>query len=258
MYGIIYKATNNINGKAYIGKTKDTIELRKQRHYTAAQRNKFVSLFYRSIRKYGWNNFTWEIVEIVPLSQLNNKEKEYIKLYGNLNIAKGGDGGDTISQHPHKNKIFKLRKEKYITPKGKNNACYKQLNQKTNNSILDKWNNLEIKCLKHLANLTNLSTYLCKRTLLENGYTVPNKFITQQKLIKSGINKPSRKLNFNKKTIQKIIQLYNSYVSTAKIAKIVGIKSGDAIVKILKYNNIKIRTRNEWTTYNNKKRSNKK
>lgn len=257
MNGIIYKATNIINNKVYIGKTKHSLEIRKFRHFKAFQRKNQRSLFYNSICKYGWDNFTWEIVETVPLTLLNAKEKEYIKQYGTLNIAKGGDGGDTISKHPQRDKIFKLRSKKYITPKGKNNPCYKQLNQKTINNILTKWNNLEIKCLKHLAILTKKSTYLCKRTLLENDYIIPNKFITQQKLLKSGINKPSRKLIFNKKIIQKIIQLYKDYVSTTKIAKIVGIKSGDAIVKILKNNNIKIRTRNEWAIYNNKKRSKK-
>lgn len=48
----IYKITNNINGKIYIGQTKTSIERRFISHKSAARRG-INYILYKAIRKYG-------------------------------------------------------------------------------------------------------------------------------------------------------------------------------------------------------------
>jgi group I intron endonuclease len=59
----IYKATNKINGKVYIGFDSNW----PNRFYTHKNRSNYnkeqsKSKFYNSIRKHGWDNFDWEII----------------------------------------------------------------------------------------------------------------------------------------------------------------------------------------------------
>lgn len=55
----IYKATNKINGKSYIG-FDSNYPKRKMEHKNSYSNGKEV--FYFAIRKYGWDNFSWEIL----------------------------------------------------------------------------------------------------------------------------------------------------------------------------------------------------
>lgn len=99
--GFIYKITNIINGKIYVGQTRRTIEIRWKQHIIDSK-NKSTHL-YSAIRKYGINNF--KIDNIVCIScvelhdlknKLNQEEIYYIKLYNctnenyGYNLAEGG------------------------------------------------------------------------------------------------------------------------------------------------------------------------
>ena len=95
---LIYKATNTINQKSYVGKTENTFDKRKSDHLTDAKRDKGFA-FHSAIRKYGEENFVWEIVEdnITDDAVLNQKEEYYILLYESFgprgyNMTKGGEG----------------------------------------------------------------------------------------------------------------------------------------------------------------------
>ena len=120
---IIYKATNTINGKFYIGKTKGTLEKRIQSHKLASNKKKW--LFYNAIKKYGFHNFKWEIIfECDDIDLLNKKEKEFIsKNINGYNIAEGGTGGDTFSNNPKKEalraNVSKFHKGKKLTDEHK-------------------------------------------------------------------------------------------------------------------------------------------
>lgn len=76
---IVYRATNIINGKVYIGKTKQSIEKRKRSHLSINHKN----YFQLALKKYGKENFLWEIIEneIVDEDILNQREQYYIKLF---------------------------------------------------------------------------------------------------------------------------------------------------------------------------------
>ena len=59
---IIYKHTNTINNKIYIGQTKNTISQRWFEHIKFSKNKKINFKFYKAIRKYGYNCWTHEII----------------------------------------------------------------------------------------------------------------------------------------------------------------------------------------------------
>ncbi|MDS7057079.1 NUMOD3 domain-containing DNA-binding protein [Klebsiella pneumoniae] len=82
MYGIIYKATNLINGKIYIGQTTLELKERKRGHIYDASIRKYISVFHRAIRKYGEDNFKWEVIDKASNSdELNQKETHWIDFF---------------------------------------------------------------------------------------------------------------------------------------------------------------------------------
>lgn len=92
---IIYKATNKINGKAYIGKTTRTLEIRKKQHIIEAKNCKFH--FHKAIHKWGESSFDWEVLFTAQdQKELNEKEIFFIKQYdtykNGYNQTKGGEG----------------------------------------------------------------------------------------------------------------------------------------------------------------------
>lgn len=96
MKGIIYKITNNVNGKSYIGQTRQGIQFRWCQH-TNSKDN---SYFHKAIRKYGKDNFTIDILEECPVEILNEREIFYIAKYDTFkngyNLTIGGDGVRTL------------------------------------------------------------------------------------------------------------------------------------------------------------------
>ena len=77
MTGLIYKYTNNINGKIYIGQTRQQLQ---KRHDKYLQQLNDHTYFHRALKKYGIENFTLEIIEDnIPLEQLDEKEIYWIK-----------------------------------------------------------------------------------------------------------------------------------------------------------------------------------
>lgn len=111
----IYKYTNKINGKIYIGQTSKTLEERSQyngRNYKGSRR------FYNAIQKYSWESFVPEILEVVDtVEEANKREQYYIDLYDSrnqdigYNIAFGGD--NHIATDETRALISKNAKERY-------------------------------------------------------------------------------------------------------------------------------------------------
>ena len=85
---LIYKATNKITNKSYIGQTIKKLDQRKSEHKHRAFFENSNTKFYNAIKKYGWYNFTWEILEESnewSKEELDEKEIYYIQLYDTIN-----------------------------------------------------------------------------------------------------------------------------------------------------------------------------
>lgn len=92
---IIYKVTNKVNGKVYIGQTIRTLEQRKWQHLDAAK-NGCKTHFYNAIRKYGEDSFVFEILdEASSVQELNELERYYIAKFDSIkngyNMVDGGN-----------------------------------------------------------------------------------------------------------------------------------------------------------------------
>jgi group I intron endonuclease len=103
--GVIYKITNKINGKIYIGQTRVTEPQRWQQHIWHAYNDPSNDslLLCRAIKKYGKENFTRTIVEECDNWFLNEREKYWIKYFDSTNhnigynITEGGEGHSKYS-----------------------------------------------------------------------------------------------------------------------------------------------------------------
>ena len=75
--GYIYKITNLINNKSYIGQTKNTIKIRMYKHYSKAKQENITGID-AAIKKYGKENFIIEELCQCQNQDLDELEKFYI------------------------------------------------------------------------------------------------------------------------------------------------------------------------------------
>lgn len=100
---IIYKITNKINGKIYIGQTTQSLTKRWGDHCSKGSMCKALS---RAIYKYGKHNFKKEIIcSALNKKYLNELESYFIKYYNsygkngyNLSFGYEGDGAETLKK----------------------------------------------------------------------------------------------------------------------------------------------------------------
>ena len=90
----IYLYTNKINGKQYVGQSVD-IEARHKRHVYRSKGNKPIQVIDRAIKKYGIDNFDFNILVECPKDDLNNQEDYWVKYWDtyktdNYNMVVGG------------------------------------------------------------------------------------------------------------------------------------------------------------------------
>ena len=93
----IYKITNQINGKSYIGKTLFSIEERWKEHCKDCRKEHYEKRpLYAAMNKYGVQSFSIEQIEECTDDILNDREKYWIEYYGTFkngyNATLGGDG----------------------------------------------------------------------------------------------------------------------------------------------------------------------
>jgi group I intron endonuclease len=102
MLGKIYKITNLVNGKIYVGQTTKSLKERFQRHCWGTTEKDSYHLnmaIKKAIKKYGKNNFTIELIEEVETDKLDEREVYWISYYDSYNkgynCTIGGQNGAT-------------------------------------------------------------------------------------------------------------------------------------------------------------------
>ena len=99
----VYKVTNKVNNKVYVGRTLDFFK-RITQHCKESESE--TSQLHMDFKKYGIENFTWEVLCIVDDKyEADKKEKEYIRLFGSLepngyNKTGGGTSGVSWDTKP--------------------------------------------------------------------------------------------------------------------------------------------------------------
>lgn len=90
---IIYKITNKITGKSYIGQTVQSIQKRWIMHYSKGSTCRYLS---NAIKKYGKENFNIKVLaRSNSIEEMNHREQYYIKIFNTLspngyNLMTGG------------------------------------------------------------------------------------------------------------------------------------------------------------------------
>lgn len=136
MNGYIYKITNTINNKIYVGMAKDVDVRWKYGHLASANKLisgiplKYKSLLYDAMKKYGVDNFKIEVIEECPIENMGEREEFWIDKLNSrdpnvgYNICKGGSrgpGGPMFAGHHHSPEtIAKMKQDRT----GEGNANY--------------------------------------------------------------------------------------------------------------------------------------
>lgn len=95
----IYKITNKITKKSYIGQSVD-IKKRWEQHLKNIGSNK--NPMYIDFKKYGTENFLFEIIEECSEEELNEKEMYWIKYFNTYNVGYNLTiGGESIRRNPY-------------------------------------------------------------------------------------------------------------------------------------------------------------
>lgn len=96
--GTIYRVSNRMNGKVYIGQTQRAFKSRIKQHLALAAKGSVKSALHKAINKYGVSAFCFMPihVDIPTVSELNALESFYIELYksfgsGGYNLTTGGE-----------------------------------------------------------------------------------------------------------------------------------------------------------------------
>ena len=174
----IYKITNKINGKTYIGQSNNIERRFKEHKWKSKETNKSLKLAYE---KYGLENFEFSILELCKLEELNDKEIYYIKKEKpKYNRTTGGQGSP--------NHIVDDETKKILRQKGRNH--WNNMSEENKQKIIK--NNLKGQPIGHkVSKETRLKLRKCnlgkkqsketiekrKQTIIEkkkNGYIQTN------------------------------------------------------------------------------------
>lgn len=94
----IYRFTNTINGKMYIGMSNHVNDRRKRHLYELRRGNHINKHFQAAFNKYGEEAFQWDVLEYCTAESLEQREQYWIAFYDSFthgyNATTGGDGSN--------------------------------------------------------------------------------------------------------------------------------------------------------------------
>lgn len=160
---LVYKATNTISGKAYVGLTETTLAKRRARHYWDAKTKNTNRKFLNALNKYSPASWEWDILrECETVEELNDYEIAFIAQYDTFhngyNSTTGGFwhmtdrkindlpgiklaalkvGGETRRSQSYKDNMSNAKKEFYQTEEGL------ELRQQKSEKMVEFWNSPE-------------------------------------------------------------------------------------------------------------------
>lgn len=113
----IYKITNNVNNKVYIGQSVNIASRWKEHLCKPFNPNdsSYNSYFYKAIRKYGIENFSFSIVEQCEKNELNDKEQYWIRFYQSCdhnfgyNLTSGGEGLSSCGKYLDQQSVDEIK-----------------------------------------------------------------------------------------------------------------------------------------------------
>lgn len=110
----VYVHTNKVNGKRYVGLTTTKPEYRWRKNGTGYVKQ---PRFYRSIQKYGWDNFDHQVFEVNTKDEMYYLEQYLITFYDTMNsgynLSRGGESGNNQMKNSYSDEYIKSCKRKY-------------------------------------------------------------------------------------------------------------------------------------------------
>jgi group I intron endonuclease len=226
--GIIYIATNLINGKQYVGQTSRSLNERINQHIKIKHQTHFES----ALNKHGLNNFYIFKIEY-PREELNDWEQYYIKMFNTFNTSNGYNhtsGGNVFEMSDAtKKKLSELMTGKYCGEDnpmfgrcGDNHPMFGRHHSKNsknlmsiatsgeNNSMFGKHGKDHPMFGKYGKNNPNFGSHRSKETL------------KKMSINNSGENHPRSKLT-NEKVEHIRFLLWENILSNIEIGKIFGV-----------------------------------
>jgi group I intron endonuclease len=115
---LIYKITNIVNNKIYVGLTTKTLEERIKQHKSdcncVLKKGDTNQPLYNAVKKYKWSSFIFEVIELCnTIEELRGRERYWIERLKTThfdvgyNINEGGEGGDNFKNHPRMDVVKK-------------------------------------------------------------------------------------------------------------------------------------------------------
>ena len=156
---IVYKITNQVNQKIYIGMTTKTLEERWKGHLRCYKQTEYA--FHRALRKYGIQNFTKKQLDTAnTLDELIQKETCYIDKFDSMNPKKGYN---MIRQDTHL-KILNddVKKKIGISQRIRESKMSKEDKQKRSENNTQTYQGRKTKRIQQFVGVTrikNLNTY---------------------------------------------------------------------------------------------------
>ena len=222
----IYKITNKINGKMYIGESLDIIR-RWEEHKEALKNNKHYNYkLQKDYNQYGLENFEFNIIAVLDESILEHIDKYILLIYESLNILKyntidtGYNSELTVSEILNGNKIVYSNKDKYILENCKvfiDNGRIKEIGG------IIYTNKYKLRDIEKELNIGKdvLKTILTNNNILINEIGT-KKFILNSDMFKEGIiiNGSYSKIEIDAQLYNDILNIVKKYISQNDISSI--------------------------------------
>lgn len=150
---IIYKITNRINGKVYIGQTIQSLKKRWSKHCN--DKKACCRLLHNAIQKYGKENFEITVIDHAhSREELDNKEIFWIDFYDSMNPEKGynllgGGNKNHIVSEETKRKLSKAGKGRKLSNEQKKKLRESKLGKHRSQEIIEKMRNTKIRLGVH-------------------------------------------------------------------------------------------------------------